>query len=838
MKQQRALDGVMGVLTPAPCRWIAVGLLLLLFAQLATSAAVKSPTFDEPLHAARSYVILTTGDWRMQAGHLPLVHRLIGPSFWLLHSRPDPRTLPGWNLPSHVELAREVFCAFGLHPDVLIFPLRVVVMGLTLLLGATLYRWAAEWHGPLGGLLALFVYTFSPNMLAHGRLVTTDLALTCFFFLAVYTFQRLLVQPTVGRSIGAGLALGLALSSKASALLLIPVFVLLTLLRSGGPSTALHFDWAQYKRRSSGDALSLSKGQGSGHRLGPDTTKPPRNFQDWFHRLASYVGWFVLTGLVALFVVWVLYGLEIGPWAEGWPALPLPAYVKTLLYVQHHGQRGHPAFLTERRSGGGWWQYFPIALALKTPLPILIGALGGTVLLLWRRRWWAVLTGILPAALFFTVAVFSSLNIGYRHVLPVVPFLILTSAALAELPWRRATIIVLGIGMALWLSVGTLGIYPDYLAYFNELAGGPDGGRRYLTDSNLDWGQDLIRLRDYLQDRDIEKVYFSYFGNVDPAAYGIRYTPLPSHLSLGEVEGFTPFAPSPGFYALSVTNLSGQYLVENPSVLDWFNHQTPIASIGHSINLYRVLPDTSPPAWVGICHAPGAPLDGETFAQGVGRDDLRFIYFDCRSSWAFANGGEPAWFVVPATGETEEIAPPAGSWQTVFEQENYDGKRLFTIYRWEAQEALEARLDALQTDPQATPPLPVRVGDSLALLGYEVDNPIATAGDEVCLTAYWRVLAQSDRPLSLMAHLVNQEGRPVAVGDALGVPVEGWAPGDVIVQTHCLTLEPVTPPGTYRLQIGAYWLSDVKRLPAFDGTGEPLPDDAIPLTKIEVEVAP
>ncbi|MGC9335495.1 MAG: hypothetical protein ACP5JJ_15190 [Anaerolineae bacterium] len=384
---------------------------------------------------------------------------------------------------------------------------------------------------------------------------------------------------------------------------------------------------------------------------------------------------------------------------------------------EHGGARGHPAFLMGERSGDGWRAYFPIALAIKTPLPTLIAALIGAVWLPLRRRWWDWLTAFLPGALFMVVAMFSSLNIGYRHILPVVPFLILLLSACAEFPWQRLPFTLAGASLALWLVVGTLRIHPDYLAYFNALAGGPAGGHRYLTDSNLDWGQDLKRLGDYLERRNIEQVHLSYFGNVDPTAYGIRYKPLPSHYSIGEVEGFTPFAPEPGIYAISVTNLSGQFLVENPTVLDWFNHQDPIASMGHSINIYQVESHTPAPTWVGICQAPGAPLDSATFAHQVGREDLRFVHFDCRSSWVFASEDDPGWFVVPATGETEDVTPLAGSWVTVYEQENYDGKRLFTVYRWDSPMALQAHLNALQQ----TATLPARVGDTLTLLGYETD---------------------------------------------------------------------------------------------------------------------
>lgn len=737
----------------------------------------------------------------MQAGHPPLLYRLLDPLFRALPERPTLAGLTTAN--DHVQMARDVIQALDLPWDTLIFPLRIVVMELTLLLGVVLYRWAGERHGSAGGLLALFVYTFSPNILAHGRLVTTDLVLTCFFFLAVYMFQRLLLHPTAGYSVGAGVSLGLALGSKVSALLLLPVFALLVIIRCTMPGS---------------DLPSSSGSVASG-----------------FRRFLSAMAYLVLSGMIAILVVWLLYGLEIGPWVKGWPALPFPDYVQTLLHVRDHGAaRGHPAFLMGKRSGGGWREYFPIALAIKTPLPTLIGALTGGVWLLVKKRWWAWLTAFLPGALFLGVATFSSLNIGYRHILPMVPFLILLLSAAGDLPWHRLPVAIAGGGVALWLVAGTLGIYPDYLAYFNVLVGGPRGGHRYLTDSNLDWGQDLKQLRDYLEERDVEQVQLSYFGNVDPAAYGIRYEPLPSHFSIGAVEGFTPFAPKPGVYAVSVTNLSGQFLVENPTVLDWFNHHEPVASIGHSINVYHVESDASSPTWVGICQAPGAPLDSETFARQVGREDLRFITFDCRSSWVFANGGEPGWFVVPATDETDDIAPPAGSWLTTYEQENYDGKLLFTVRRWNNPVDLEAHLNSLQTSPV----LPAHVGDALTLLGYEMDRMTAAESQPVVLLrAYWRVLGQPHQPLSLMAHLLNSEGQSVAIGDALSVPVEGWAPGDIIVQEHRLALSPRTTLAQARILLGAYWLPSLERLPAYDESGNRLPGDVISLTEIDIGMA-
>lgn len=372
--------------------WFAVALLFLLFAQLVTSASVKSATFDEPTFASYGYVDLTTMDWRMQVYHPPFVHLLTGLTLWTLPNRPDPRALPAWsNNPGLIETAWEVLDAFDRPIDVLIFPQRVVVMGLTLLLGAVLFRWAKDWHGRAGSVLALFVYTFSPNILAHGRLVTTDLAFTCCFALAVYTFQRLMVQPSIKRMIMAGLTLGLALGSKMSALMLIPLFALFVLLRTC--------------------------------QLGTDRQSSCETIDGWSHRLAYNLGWLVLTGVMAFFVLWALYGFETGSWHTNWPKLPLVSYVKSLLRMGRRSSSGHQAFLMGYRSSGDWAHYFLVALLSKTPLPILMGALWGTAWSLWRRRWWTILVGILTPALFFIAALGFWLNIGYRHILPILPFL-------------------------------------------------------------------------------------------------------------------------------------------------------------------------------------------------------------------------------------------------------------------------------------------------------------------------------------------------------------------------------------------------------------------------------
>ncbi len=862
--------------------WGAVFLLLVCFAQLTTSAVVKSPTFDEPFHAAYGYADLMTGDWRMQVQNPPFIHLLTGPLLLVLPERPDPRDLSSWADPFHLVMtARGILDAFNRPLDMLIFPQRVIVMHLTLLLGASLCRWATDLYGWAGGLLALGLYTFSPNILAHGRLVTADLPFAFCFFIAVYTFQKWLTRPSLGRIGGAGIALGLALGAKLSALVLLPLFGLFVLLK-----------WVLLHGSS-------------------ETSQTKSLYYDLF-RLG-------LIGVIALLVLWALYGFETRPWFEGGPPLPLASYARALLKLREHSGEGHQTFLMGQTSMLGWLLYFPVVVLLKTPLPILVGALAGTVTLVWPgfgigvcdsvcnpasdpklsstyisrcpRHWWTAVVIVLPPLLFLGVAMASSLNLGYRHILPIVPFFILLATSLVMTLSRQGVGRVLGGGLILWLVVGTLIVYPDYLAYFNGLAGGPSGGHRYLTDSNLDWGQDLKRLAHYLKanaeilrqaqddrthevhlgeilrqaqddkadkvhlaellqqaqdDRNVYliKVALSYFGNVDPREYGISYMPLPSYFHLAESPDFHPFAPASGVYALSVTNLSGQYL--KPGVLDWFTRQTPVASIGHTINVYHVdKRDADQPTWLAQCSVPATPLDDAAILQGFGREDLRRVDFDCTEAWVYPGGGvDKGVYVLHYAllrAQTQPLPPRLQrdpQPRDAFIRRHLNGSRLFyerkpsvkspqsnavlstplALYARPAgatifSPSISVKIASAETPPQAlgdtralTVPLGLR--GPLTFMGATV-APTTTASDSADVETVWRVdTGPITRPLSIMAHALTSEGEVLDVADGFNVGPMTLATGDVVVVRHRLQ-----PTGEFWLRTGAYWLDTMARWP-------------------------
>ena len=241
----------------------------------------------------------------------------------------------------------------------------------------------------------------------------------------------------------------------------------------------------------------------------------------------------------------------------------------------------------------GWWYYFLIAFLIKTPIPLLILLTAATILTVvqrtsfWRRE--AFL--LIPVLIWFGVNSSSGFNLGYRHLLPALPFLsVLAGQVIAIGRIRRRTVIVGLVSiLCAWQLVGTLRIHPHYLAYFNELVGGPENGYRYLVDSNLDWGQDLKGLGAYLKAQGVDRVELSYFGTADPAYYGIGYTCLPSFgiLSKDKCPIEPGFQDREGVFVVSATHLQGVYL-NDPHTFDWLKERKPEVVIGYSIFVYRV----------------------------------------------------------------------------------------------------------------------------------------------------------------------------------------------------------------------------------------------------------
>jgi hypothetical protein len=265
------------------------------------------------------------------------------------------------------------------------------------------------------------------------------------------------------------------------------------------------------------------------------------------------------------------------------PIYPAPELFQGFVALFKKNRYGHRGYLLGEVRATGWWYFFPVALAVKTPLGFLalfavgLGALASGAV---RRREWSRLAPGLVAVIFVLVAMSSGINIGLRHVLPAYPFMALAAGAgaVALWGWRRFRPFgpVAAALLAGWTVVSSARAHPDYLAYFNELAGSRP--ERILVDSDLDWGQDLERLADTLQARGIREISIAYNGSADITRHG-----LPAFRQL------QPFQPTAGWIAISLFCLKlGKVGTPTPDEFAWLEAFTPVARVGRSILLYHL----------------------------------------------------------------------------------------------------------------------------------------------------------------------------------------------------------------------------------------------------------
>jgi hypothetical protein len=758
-------------------RLLPFGLLLVLFALLVFSVTMKSPTLDEQNHVARGLAYLKTGDLRLSQEHPPGINAW---ETWPLLLDPRirlPLESPSWANAEWYGFADQLLWRGKDHPQAMVFAARVPVMWLTLLLAALAYRWAHDLGGPQAGLVALALLALDPNILAHGRLATTDMGVTCLALAAAFALWRAVQGGTWRRWVLAGAALGAAQLSKFSALTLLPSTLLIVALA-----------WAGER---------AGRGQGA---------RPPRR---WAWRLLALAG-------TACALVWAGYGLSWGPiGAAGGLVGPAPAYWDGIQSILRRTSGGSPSFLMGQYSQEGWWTYFPIAFAIKTPLPTLLLlalALGTWV----RRRAWQQETGqstvlprpsvrpaisalclALPALTFWSLAVGGSFNVGYRHILPSLPFLYVLAAwqlgqsagtlvparavlrgLLARLAPRPLVSAACGV-LFVWLAWDALSTAPHFLTFFNAVAGGPDGGYRFLVDSNLDWGQDLPALARYVREHGNERIYLSWFGAAHPEAYDFPFHPLPGFWRFGgepAAYGFNPYAPAPGTYAISVTNLQGLTFADH-DLYAWFRSRAPDARIGHSIWIYRV--DAGPPGEEAVVL--GVPLAqlGEEERALLARASSVRRYEPSTGSILPGGSYTRVWLITPV--------PVEGA------QEVRSGPGYVVSYT-----------AAWPEPPSLVYPAP-RFDDLVALWAYTLPAEIhLEESAHLEIHAQWRVTQPPHRSATSFAHLLDAQGRYVTGWDGVAAPATCWQEGDALWQSYNIPLPPGLPPGTYQVEVGWY----------------------------------
>ena len=395
----------------SPWQWaMAIALLLALFFQLTRGALRNSVTFDEGQHIARGYAYLKTGDLRFQrfqSAHPPGMAILEAAPLLLIPDIPQLSALRGWDEHDTVLFAKQLVLKSPII-EKLMFAARVPVMLVMLLLAAFVFRWASELRGigPVAGLIAMGLCAFDPNIIAHGMLATTDLGVAAFSFISLYWLSKSLSRPSPGRLALTGVTLGLALMSKMTALLLLPVSTLVILALGMTARRANYFDGLQFIERWLARVRNLS-----------------------LRRLLGLAVMGATIYVVAFLVIWSSYRFEVGR-LPGVP-IPIPAatHFSSAVKAQQHMDVGHPAFLMGQLSEKGWWYYFPVAFLVKTPIPILILLAVSVALVIRtqttdnRQRWLAFLPLATFVAAYGIVALVSSVNIGYRHLLPILPCL-------------------------------------------------------------------------------------------------------------------------------------------------------------------------------------------------------------------------------------------------------------------------------------------------------------------------------------------------------------------------------------------------------------------------------
>jgi hypothetical protein len=404
---------------------------------------------------------------------------------------------------------------------------RMMIVLVGIVLGYFVYRWGSSLYGRENAILSVILFSFSPNILAHTRLITPDLTITAFFFIAVYFLWRTLKLNSLKHAILGGVFLGFALLSKYSGLLLIPTILILV------------FIW-----------------------------KAKRKTVNINHVLIIFV--------IGLALLIIGYGGNINPYIQG-------------IEVQMQQAVGQSSFLFGEYSESGWWYYFIVAFFLKTPIPALI-FLGVSFYLFSKKenkQRIDELFLLLPALVVLLSFSIELKCIGLRYILPVYPFLFVFCGKIMNLSIKKKMVKVAFLFLIVWYIGSSLFVNPHYLAYFNEFIGGPDNGDKYLVDSNIDWGQDLKGLKEYMDENNIERIKLSFFGSDSPERYGIKYDWLPSvYLENKEPEKEISL-PIKGHIAISATNLRGVYF-KDKNLFRWLKKYEPVKKVGYSIYVYDI----------------------------------------------------------------------------------------------------------------------------------------------------------------------------------------------------------------------------------------------------------
>ncbi|MGA2441768.1 MAG: hypothetical protein ABSH08_12485 [Tepidisphaeraceae bacterium] len=610
-------------------KWLALAAcagLLTAFWAIASSAWLgKSAAFDEPFHFIGAWVQTHYGDFRCNPEDPPLWKYYVA-------AGTSKNDLPmDWQSPLWNRMLDSIPAASVLYSDKLLYQSpgidadkllraahqRMVLLGVAL--GAAIAWWAWRLRGPLAAVVATAAFCFDPNFLAHSPIIKNDVPITLVFLLLMGAIWLLGQRATPLRCAAVVLLAGVALTTKFSGLLAIPVLAIALVCRSVINRPWPFLNWTLPTRR---------------------------------RRFSASLGLLVASILFGYFAIWACYGFRFGPSSDPsvkfdfkQPILdiaenemqlrqdPVPAAVSNAQLAQwvdqwkpdaivrigkvvneHHllpqawlfgflytygTSLARRAFLCGQIRVQGWWYYFPLAMLFKTPLATLIGLMLAVAFWIGSARRsaeardrWAVCALVVAPIFYLTVAMRGNLNIGLRHVFPVYPFLFISLGIMAAQAHRRSpklTRVVLVLLFA-GLIAETVAAYPDYLPFFNVAAGGSRGGLRLLSDSNLDWGQDLPALARWQREHPDRQLYLCQFALPDPRYYGIHYVSMPGAYLEQEDEKATSGLPP--VYAISAVALQGTYMPPElqRDIYDRFLKTKPFEVLDGTIYLFNPPP--------------------------------------------------------------------------------------------------------------------------------------------------------------------------------------------------------------------------------------------------------
>ena len=503
-------------------RWViaaTVGIVLaVMYGQLALTARWDSMSVDEGNHTYTGYMSLTRGDFGLNPEHPPLVKLLAAlPLLGMGLHAPEPLDIP-YKGAAYVG-GRELLSGPG--KEKILFRARMAVGFLAVLLAGLCFAAAREMFGLGAGFLALVLAAFDPNLLGIGTLVTTDTGVACFLLATVYFFYRYVKAPSTGRLLLVGLGAGFALAAKHNGIFLFPILLLL------GLSECIRM---------------VPRDRVAGAPL--------------WKRPAQMLAALAIVCVLSVTILWAFYGFRYSARPQGkaikpqmsvltsrlnpseasivttlarWKLLP-ESYLFGAADVRLVGE-GYHSYLLGHIYLHGVWFYFPIVLTIKCTEALLALSLMALAAIVLRRIFWQreILFLMIPATICIGIPMMAHLNTGVRHIIPFYAFLWPLAAGGAYTLARGRWVWALLVAAALHIGV-SVATFNNHLPFANFLWGGPKNTHQLLTDSNADWGQQLIDVRNYMVKRGVQKCWFAYIGQgaTTAAEWGIPCTPLPN----------------------------------------------------------------------------------------------------------------------------------------------------------------------------------------------------------------------------------------------------------------------------------------------------------------------